>query len=59
MPKPGPRNATRCSAEFESGAVRLSQLAGAQVKDIAEVLYIHAFVLSRWRKEAREGPVGK
>src|SRR5699024_2886933 len=57
MPKPGPRTTTRYSAEFKAAAVRLSQLPGVQVKDVAESLYIHPFMLSRWRKEAREGKI--
>jgi len=36
-------------------AVRLSELAGVEVQEVAESLYIHPFMLSRWRKEAREG----
>jgi transposase len=36
-------------------AVRLSQLPGVAVQDVAESLYIHPFMLSRWRKQAREG----
>ena len=57
MPKPGPRTTTRYSDEFKSVAVRLSQLPGVQVKDVAETLYIHPFMLSRWRKQAREGKI--
>lgn len=57
MPKPGPRTTTRYSAEFKAAAVRLSQLPGVQVKDVAETLYIHPFMLSRWRKQAREGTI--
>jgi len=57
MPKPGPRTTTRYSAEFKAVAVRLSQLPGVRVKDVAETLYIHPFMLSRWRKEAREGKI--
>ena len=57
MPKPGPRTTTRYSTEFKAVAVRLSQLPGVQVKDVAESLYIHPFMLSRWRKEAREGKI--
>ena len=57
MPKPGPRTTTRYSAEFKAAAVRLSQLSGVRVKDVAESLYIHPFMLSRWRKEAREGKI--
>jgi transposase len=36
-------------------AVRLSQMPGIAVQDVAESLYIHPFMLSRWRKQAREG----
>jgi len=35
--------------------VRLSQLPGVTVQDVADSLYIHPFMLSRWRKQAREG----
>ena len=51
----GPRKVHRYSAEFKLKAVKLSALAGVQVKDVAESLDIHPFMLSRWRKEAREG----
>jgi transposase len=37
--------------------VRLSELPGVEVRDVAESLYIHPFMLSRWRKEAREGRI--
>jgi transposase len=33
----------------------LSQLPGVAVGDVAASLYIHPFMLSRWRKQAREG----
>lgn len=54
----GPRKVHRYSAEFKVKAVKLSDLAGVQVKDVAEALDIHPFMLSRWRKEAREGRLG-
>lgn len=57
MPKPGPRTTYRYSAEFKATAVRLSQLAGVAVNDVAASLYIHPFMLSRWRKHAREGRI--
>jgi transposase len=28
---------------------------GVAVQDVADALYIHPFMLSRWRKQAREG----
>ena len=55
MPSPGPRTTYRYSAHFKATAVRLSQLPGVSVRDVAESLYIHPFMLSRWRKMAREG----
>lgn len=55
MPKPGPRTTYRYSQEFKATAVRLSLLPGVAVGDVAQSLYIHPFMLSRWRKQAREG----
>jgi transposase len=55
MPRPGPRTTPRYSEGFKAAAVRLSQLPGVQVQDVAESLYIHPFMLSRWRKQVREG----
>jgi len=55
MAKPGPRTTYRYSGDFKATAVRLSQLPGVAVQDVAQSLYIHPFVLSRWRKQAREG----
>ena len=57
MPKPGPRTTTRYSEQFKATAVRLSRLPGVQVQDVAASLYIHPFMLSRWRKQAREGTI--
>ncbi len=55
MPKPGPRTTNKYSERFKATAVKLSQLRGVQVQDVAEALYIHPFMLSLWRKQAREG----
>jgi transposase len=55
MPRPGPRTTPRYSEQFKATAVRLSQLPGVAVQDVAASLYIHPFMLSRWRKQAREG----
>src|SRR6185437_11601749 len=57
MPKPGPRTTRRYSPSFKATAVRLSQLPGVRVQDVAASLYIHPFMLSRWRKLAREGSI--
>ncbi len=53
----GPRKINQYSAEFKVTAVKLSQLKGVQVQDVAEELDIHPFMLSRWRKEHREGKI--
>ena len=56
MPKPiGPRKIYRYSAEFKATAVALSRLDGVAVQDVARELDIHPFMLSRWRKQARDG----
>ena len=55
MPKPGPRTTYKYSDRFKATAVSLSHLPGVDVKDVADSLYIHPFMLSRWRKQAREG----
>ncbi len=57
MPKPGPRTTCKYSEEFKATAVRLSHLPGVAVQDVAHSLYIHPFMLSRWRKEARDGEI--
>ncbi len=51
----GPRKIHSYGQEFKATAVKLSHLPGVQVKDVAEALDIHPFMLSRWRKEYREG----
>ena len=57
MPKPGPRTTYKYSDDFKATAVRLSELPGVAIQDVAESLYIHPFMLSRWRKEMREGKI--
>ena len=51
----GPRKVHRYTAEFKMKAVKLSSLRGILIQDVAEALDIHPFMLSRWRKEVREG----
>jgi transposase len=45
----------RYSLEFKLKAVKLSQLEGVEVQAVADALEIHPFMLSKWRKEARDG----
>ena len=55
MGKAGRRRVRSYSQEFKLRAVQLSQQPGVLVRDVAQSLCIHPFMLSRWRKEAREG----
>lgn len=55
MGTPGPRKVNRYSLEFRLKAVQLSQAPGVLVKDVAQSLCIHPFMLSKWRKEVRDG----
>ena len=57
MAKSGPRRLYKYSNEFKAQAVRLSDLPGVQIKDVAESLAIHPFMLSLWRKQVREGVI--
>jgi transposase len=58
MPRSGPRAVRKYSDEFKLTAVQLSQRPGLQVKSVAAALTIHPFMLSKWRKDAREGRLG-
>ena len=51
------KKTNRYTQEFKSKAVLLSHLTGVQVKDVPQVLDIHPFMLSRWRKKYREGKI--
>ncbi len=51
----GPKKVHRYSTEFKLTAVKLSRMPGVQVQTVAAGLDIHPFMLSRWRKEARDG----
>ena len=52
-----PRRVQRYSGQFKLTAVRLSETPGVQVKDVADALDVHPFMLSKWRREAREGTI--
>jgi transposase len=51
----GPKKVQRYSSEFKLTAVKLSQMPGVEVQTVAEALDIHPIMLSRWRKEVRDG----
>ena len=55
MARAGPRKVRAYSREFKLTAVRLSQQPGIQVQAVAAALDIHPFMLSKWRKQVREG----
>ena len=55
MPRAGRKKVARYSLEFKRTAVKLSHRRGVQVQAVAEALDIHPFMLSRWRKELRDG----
>ena len=49
MPRPGPRTTNKYSDRFKATAVRLSELPGVAVQDVAESLYIHPFMsVTNW-----------
>ena len=55
MARAGPRRVQAYSREFKLTAVRLSQQPGIQVQAVAAALDIHPFMLSKWRKQVRDG----
>ena len=55
MGKPGLKKVHRYSVEFKVTAVKLSRMPGVDVQTVAHALDIHPFMLSRWRKEVRDG----
>ncbi len=55
MPRSGPRTVRKYSDEFKLTVVQLSQQSGIQVKTVAAALAIHPFMLSKWRKDVRDG----
>ena len=55
MARAGPKKTRQYGVAFKRTAVQLSQRPGIQVQAVAEALDIHPFMLSRWRKEFREG----
>ena len=51
----GPKKVHRYSNEFKVQAVRLSLHPEIQTQDVAHALDIHPFMLSKWKKDYREG----
>jgi transposase len=60
MGTPRPRKINRYGIAFKLKAVQMSNQPGVLVRDVADSLCIHPCMLSRWRKEVRDGElVGK
>jgi transposase len=55
MAKPGPLKIKNYGIEFKLRAVQMSNQPGVLVKDVAESLCVHPFMLSKWRKQVRDG----
>lgn len=55
MATPGPQKVHRYGSEFKLQAVQMSQQNGVRIKDVAATLGIHPFMLSKWRKQVRDG----
>jgi transposase len=55
MGRARPPKIRRYSDQFKATAVKLSSLGDVLIQDVAQALDIHPFMLSRWRKQAREG----
>jgi len=51
----GPKKVHRYSLEFKVQAVRLANHPEIQTQDVAQALDIHPFMLSKWKKDYREG----
>jgi len=51
----GPKKVHRYTVEFKIQAVRLSPHPDIQTQDVAHALDIHPFMLSKWKKDYREG----
>ena len=57
MAKASYRSIFKYSDNFKATAVALSHLDGVAVQDVAHELGIHPFMLSKWRKQVREGEI--
>ena len=51
----GPKKVHRYTLEFKIQAVRLANHPEIETQDVAHALDIHPFMLSKWKKDYREG----
>ena len=54
----GPKRVHRYSLEFKIQAVRLANHPDIQTQDVAHTLDIYPFMLSKWKRDHREGRLG-
>lgn len=54
-----PKRVLKYEDSFKARAVQLSHVAGVGVKGVSESLDIHPNMLSRWRKQYREGRISR
>jgi len=57
MARAGPQKIARYGDQFKATAVKLSNLRGVLIQDVAAALDIHPFMLSLWRKQVRDGVI--
>ena len=57
MARAGPQKIARYGDQFKATAVKLSNLRGVLIQDVAAALDVHPFMLSLWRKQVREGVI--
>jgi len=55
MAKSGLPKIHRYGVDFKLRAVQMSNQPGVLIKDVAQSLCIHPFMLSKWRKQVRDG----
>jgi len=55
MARAGPKKVQRYSDEFKLTVVKLSNMDGVQVGDVAETFDIHPWMLSKWRTQVKQG----
>jgi transposase-like protein len=59
MGSPGPEKINRYGIDFKLRAVQTSNQPGVLIKDVAESLRIHPFMLSKWRQQVRVCSAGR
>jgi transposase len=55
MARAGPKKVLRYSNEFKLTVVKLSDMEGVEVGDVAKTFDIHPWMLSKWRTQVKQG----